>query len=232
MIYVMSDIHGCYDKYLEMLKKISFNDDDIMYVLGDIFDRGGKSILVLKDMMERKNIIPLIGNHDNTAYNCIRELKRLSESETLTGTQLAEISSIKYWVRHGGGPSIEELKKYTWKEIEEVLKYIESFSLCEEVMLDNKHFVLVHAGLKNFSPEKKISEYSINDVCFEISNYDKQYYLDGTYIITGHMPTFHIDEASRGKIYYNKNNIAIDCGAAYGETLGCLCLNTMTEYYV
>ena len=38
MIYVMSDLHGCYDKYERMLKKISFSKDDILYILGDVVD--------------------------------------------------------------------------------------------------------------------------------------------------------------------------------------------------
>ena len=29
MVYVMSDLHGCYDEYMKMLKKISFSKKDI-----------------------------------------------------------------------------------------------------------------------------------------------------------------------------------------------------------
>ncbi len=232
MIYVMSDIHGCYEKYCEMLKKIKFNNNDIMFVLGDIFDRGGKSIQILKDMMMRDNIIPIIGNHDYTAYNCIKELNARDTYKTVDDIIISNIPSLQYWIRHGGSPSIEELKIYSSQEIDDVLHYIETFSLCEEVRINGIRFVLVHAGLENFSPEKEISEYTIDDVCFKISDYNRQYFYDGTYVVTGHMPTFQIDESYRGKIYYNKNNIAIDCGAAYGEKLGCLCLNTMEEYYV
>lgn len=40
MIYVMSDIHGCYEQFMIMLKKIHFTDTDILYILGDVIDRG------------------------------------------------------------------------------------------------------------------------------------------------------------------------------------------------
>ena len=40
MTYVMSDIHGCYDKYQSMLAAIHFAADDTLYVLGDVLDRG------------------------------------------------------------------------------------------------------------------------------------------------------------------------------------------------
>lgn len=38
--YVMSDIHGCYEEYRKMLDKIRFSKEDILYILGDILDRG------------------------------------------------------------------------------------------------------------------------------------------------------------------------------------------------
>ena len=38
MIYVVSNLHGNYAKFKELLKVISFKDSDIMYVLGDIVD--------------------------------------------------------------------------------------------------------------------------------------------------------------------------------------------------
>ena len=63
MIYVMSDLHGCYDMFLQMLEKIKFNNDDTLYILGDIIDRGDNGIKILLDIMKRSNVIPLLGNH-------------------------------------------------------------------------------------------------------------------------------------------------------------------------
>ena len=39
MIYVMSDIHGCFDKYKEMLSLIEFLPRDTLSVLGDVIVR-------------------------------------------------------------------------------------------------------------------------------------------------------------------------------------------------
>ena len=52
MTYVMSDLHGCYDKYRQMLEQIGFGDDDTLYILGDVIDRGEGGIDILLDMME------------------------------------------------------------------------------------------------------------------------------------------------------------------------------------
>ena len=53
MIYVMSDLHGMYSSYLKMLRKIHFCDADMLYILGDVIDRGPQPIQILQDMMLR-----------------------------------------------------------------------------------------------------------------------------------------------------------------------------------
>lgn len=50
MVYAMSDLHGCYRKYMDMLEKINFGDNDTLYILGDIVDRGDGEI----DILQRK----------------------------------------------------------------------------------------------------------------------------------------------------------------------------------
>ena len=66
MIYVMSDLHGCFEEYKRMLEKIDFKDSDILYILGDIVDRGSQSIEILQDMMLKSNVFPILGNHEYT----------------------------------------------------------------------------------------------------------------------------------------------------------------------
>ena len=57
MIYAVSDIHGCYSQYEEILEKIAFSDEDTLYVLGDVLDRGPEPLRVLEDMAGRHNVI-------------------------------------------------------------------------------------------------------------------------------------------------------------------------------
>jgi serine/threonine protein phosphatase 1 len=67
MIYVTSDIHGCYEKYTRLMECLNLKEDDRLYILGDIVDRGGGGIEVIKDVMNRKNVVCLRGNHDYCA---------------------------------------------------------------------------------------------------------------------------------------------------------------------
>ena len=64
MTYAVSDIHGCYDKYIDLLRKISFGPHDTLYVLGDVIDRGPDGFKILLDMAQRSNVINLLGNHE------------------------------------------------------------------------------------------------------------------------------------------------------------------------
>lgn len=63
----MSDIHGHYDAYMKMLELIQFSEDDTLYILGDIIDRGPNPVKILLDLMKRTNVRILAGNHCHMA---------------------------------------------------------------------------------------------------------------------------------------------------------------------
>ena len=89
------------------------------------------------------------------------------------------------------------------------------FVVYEEVSVNDKDYLLVHAGLGNYSPEKEIEDYSLHELLWMRADYDVQYF-ENTYVITGHTPTQTIEGNSHsGYIYQQNNHIAIDCGAHY-----------------
>mgnify|MGYP004671963733 FL=1 len=65
MHYVMSDIHGCYEEFIEMLELINFKNEDDLYILGDILDRGENPIKILQYIKNKSNIHMLLGNHED-----------------------------------------------------------------------------------------------------------------------------------------------------------------------
>ena len=223
MIYVMSDIHGCYEEYLKLLELIKFNDEDTLYVLGDVCDRGKYPMKILFHMMEHENIIPLFGNHDLEAYPFL----------VLEYNGQLDIYERKFlwWMSQGGKTTLNDFKSLTKKQQEQILSYIEEFRCYEELNINNKDYVLVHGGLKDFDVNKPLSEYKVRDLVWERPDYDMVYFPN-KYIISGHTPTTLIDRSMRGKIIHLNNHILIDCGCVFGITLGCLCLNTMEEFYV
>lgn len=99
--------------------------------------------------------------------------------------------------------------------------------------MSGKTYVLVHAGLGNFAPDKELWEYELDELVWERADYGRVYYED-KYVITGHTPTMAITENPRpGYIYQANHHIAIDCGCNFPQgRLGCLRLEDMKEFYV
>lgn len=232
MIYIMADIHGRYDLYKAMLEKIEFNRKDTIYVLGDVVDRGDDGIRILRDMMKRINVIPIIGNHEYMAYSVLKKLNvEITEKNYEDYLDIETIGSFQEWMLNGGLPTCRSFSKLNAEEKDEILEYIGEFELYEELQVNGKSFVLVHGGLKKFRPEKPLEEYSVSDIVWSRCDYSKQYYPD-RYLVTGHTPTHFIDSAYEGRIYRKNRHIAIDCGAVSVGCLGCICLDTMEEFYV
>lgn len=235
MIYCISDLHGDYIRYTTMLKMIDFSEDDTLYILGDILDRGNEGMKILLDMMLRPNVYPILGNHEYMAMQTLKWLSDDITEETLANLSSDKIEGINEWLNVGGMTTIDEFRKLSEEEKEMVLEYLEEFSLYEEVTVEGKDFVLVHAGIDNFSPEKDMEEYELYELIFNKPDYSKVYYKD-KYLVTGHTPTrfIHdeIDGHSRNTVFFGNNHIAIDCGCGYDGLLGAICLDTFEDFYV
>lgn len=69
--YIMSDLHGGFELFQRMLKKIEFSSTDHIIILGDVIDRQPGSIQLLLDIMSRENVEVIAGNHCVMAIECL-----------------------------------------------------------------------------------------------------------------------------------------------------------------
>lgn len=228
MTYVVSDIHGCFDKFKRLLKEIQFRDDDVMYVLGDIVDHGDEPIELLCDLSMRYNVIPILGDRDYKAYRLLTELNKMLSGEAPDPDALSEMAE---WMQDGGQKTIEGFRALDEEMREGVLDYLAEMSLYEEADVKGKKFILVHAGIADFDPETPLEDYMPEDFISEPIDLDKQYFGDAT-IVAGHVPTYTVEGAENGKIYRGEYGILIDCGAAFGESLGALRLDDGKKFYI
>ena len=232
MNYVMSDIHGEYDKFLEMLQKIDLQDDDTLYILGNAVDFGAEPIELLNEMADRPNIYPIIGDHERMAVDVLSLLMDDISEGRLDKLSPDTMKAIADWRENGGKTTLEGFIKLNEEERQDILDYLCDFSNFEVVDTDGKTFILVHQGLGEFeSKGKKLKNYSVKDLTSTPVDYEKQYFDDDSiFIVSGHVPTYEL--CGEDKIYISHNNICINCGVYEGRKLACLCLDTMEEYYI
>ena len=231
MTYVIADIHGEYEKYKKILEMIHFSDDDTLYVLGDVVDRGPEPMRILQDMMLRPNVIPIIGNHEFMALQCLTFLMKEISRDSIDRLDADFLQGLQNWFDNGGEATMRDFHGLSRSEREEILEYLGEFSLCEEVRIAGCDYLLVHAGLENFAPDRPPEDYAPYEMLFGRPDYGKAYFPD-KYVVTGHTPTKAIPDNPRpGRIFRANNHIAIDCGCGYGGPLGAICLDTGEEFY-
>ena len=232
MIYVTSDVHGCFDKFMKLLKMIDLKGEDTLYILGDLVDRGPRNVDTVIQAASRKNIRVLMGNHDYLASLMIKKFcmdDGPEDPETLRA-KAPELWDIRQaWLSDGGEATREEIMRQP-KLIKDVIRrFLGRQPVFEEITVNGQTYHLSHSV-----PEREklldTEHWDLSDFLFGSPEYDKVYFPDKI-LVTGHTPTGLIEEASAGRIWKRNNHIAVDCGAVFGGPLGCICLDTGEEYY-
>lgn len=236
----MSDIHGQYDMFIRMLEQIKFNENDKLYILGDIVDRGPKSIEIYKYIREHNNIELLMGNHESMMYNALIPYGRSGKS---------------LWYGNGGLSTVAQYREMSKEEQQEMLSYFEKLPYYKIIEMNNITYVLCHAGLVDYlgvdSIDETIAANIQDDNILWLRPCSDE--IDNYVIIHGHTPTGYLaftpesvqpqkyrqDEVCTQPcpdftIYKSDTGleINIDCGAAIPEKLGCLRLDDMKEFYI
>lgn len=225
MRYVVSDIHGNYELFVKLLKKINFSKNDEMFILGDVIDKG-KDVQKLLNLIynsKDQNIFTLTGNHELDFIDFV-----FDEQDRRVGDKVL----------------IEDCKKYlgvqnlTMEDIDNICHF--------RYYYEEDDFVLVHAGIKLKEDGTPVP---LEETDYETFVYDRTFknenVLPKNYkcVIFGHTPTC-FTSGMKGKIIkYQKPNtvgdkvgdyykIQIDTGNYLTGILGCLRLDDMKEFYV
>ena len=230
--YVISDIHGMYNKFIELLNKIKLKDTDTLYILGDVLDRGPDPIKTLLKIMSMPNVICMLGNHEDMALDCLKFLTTEITEQSLSEVSEEMLENLVTWQYNGSKTTIDGFRALDRAKQQEVIDFIEDMPEIEEISVAGQKYLLVHGGLGGFYPGKPIEDYTIEELIWAMAEYDIQYF-DDTYVVTGHTPTQGIPGNPRpGYIYRQYNHIAIDCGAVRRSgRLAAIRLDDGKEFY-
>lgn len=151
MYDIIGDIHGCYEEWMILIKKLGYiiekkgslqhPEGRRMILAGDLTDRGPESVKVIQqacNWFEAGCLLYVPGNHCNKLYRY------------LLGRPVQ--------IKHGLETTVDELMALSQKErtslCERFLRLYEKAPLY--LILDKKRLVVAHAGI----PEKAIGDYS------------------------------------------------------------------------
>lgn len=231
MTYVISDIHGCYREYAELLDKLRLSPEDTLYILGDAMDRGPAPIKVIQDIMARPNAWYILGNHDFMMWSALRRLAVEVTQENID--QLTADAMLAYcgWMENGGGVTAEQFRKLPRDEQNDILEFLEEASAYEIVKTGGTRYVLTHAGITGFDARKSLDEYDLEDFLWDRPDYETPLFPDpDTFLVTGHTPTPLIH--GEPLVYRKNGHIAVDCGCVFGGALAAYCFETGETVYV
>ena len=225
MRYVVSDIHGNYELLVKLLKKINFSEDDTLFVLGDVIDKG-KDVQKLLNLLFgelRDNSVVLAGNHE---YELIKLVTDLIVKDASDDVILSECKKFL---------GVENL---SLQDVDDIMNMPYTH--------EEDDFILVHAGIPFDIKGNQIplEQAPIEDLVYDRRFKNENFLPPNTKcVIFGHTPTFYID-GHKGKIIkYQKENtegnnpkdyykVHIDTGNYLTGILGCLRLDDMQEFYV
>ena len=228
MTYVISDIHGSYEKFKSILSQISFRESDVMYSLGEILDYGEESMELIADLSIRLNVYPIAGEHDFLAARMLSGFSSMLKNGAAPDPEF--ISEMTAWVQDGGQTTLEAFRDLDEDQREGVLEYLEDMMLFDEVKVKGERYVLVHAGIADYQPGMKLDDCEPEVFMTEPLDLSKRLFKNKT-VVVGHVPMTE-ENGGNGKIYFGNGCVNINCGVKDAGLLGCLRLDDMKEFYV
>lgn len=258
--YVMSDIHGCYDELIDMLKIINFSDHDILICAGDYIDRGKQSYEMLK-WIENKhsNIILVKGNHDEefaTNIDIMQLVSKKNNKENYNNNDTNKLYEIAKKLSNQNGNlfdyygTIGKMIKEDDISLNDLLRWknlINEMPFYYNFKINNRECIVVHAGyidnLDGVETDDKFN--SIED--FYLYARDDAYMFGGkkhSIVVAGHTPTIFDEEFpyNNGNVYHMYDDemdcdfYNIDCGSAYRTVkkeakLACIRIDDLKIFY-
>ena len=203
-IIAISDIHGNYEYLTGLLTKIGFREDDILFLVGDLIEKGPESIKTLRYIMElcrRYTVYPSCGNVD---------LHRVMLLEADGEEGAKEFRDTAIWSEKWWGSSIfcEMLKELgltiqedtDWqaaammqKQIREHFKEELAFLKELPTIIETQKFIFVHGGIRGERENTaELLGKAADRGTFEYLKYDNFYeegYSYDRYVVVGHWPT-------------------------------------------
>ena len=210
--FVIGDIHGVYQAFLQCLKKADFNKHkDYLICLGDVCDRGPQTRECIDELLSIQNCTYLLGNHDAWTLEWAIKGRTITE-----------------WWEQGGSETIASYKGTGMPK-----EHIQFLAQSPLWLLD-KNRLFIHAGfdvdngLEKTPKETLIWDRELLSKAMLLHRSCSQWKFGGyDEIFVGHTPTLTFDKDTPQKFC---NVWAMDTGAGWHGKLTIMDVDTK-EYW-
>lgn len=219
--YVVGDIHGCYDEWIELKNRIEEQDSEAVFILvGDIVDRGSKVMEMIEWAMENikgnGKYQMICGNHELEKIWWFEDFLQYCERYSMK-------DSVKdYSLYSSDGYDFQSTlvnNSISLEQVQEIIRFFAELPFFKELYIDTgkkrgkQHYVIVHAYLpkdcinKDGSVKKRALMYPKN--CIDADRiarvkqkqsqmvWERNYYgyswPNSTIVLHGHTPTISDD---------------------------------------
>ena len=230
MIYVISDLHGYpHERFLQLLEEASFGKNDFLYILGDVVDRNGDGgVETLQWLMYQTNVQLILGNHEAMLLANAFVFDEIT-GDSIDALTAEKIDMLTRYQLDGGDITLKAMQKLPKDTQQDILDYLRDCPLYETVSAGGRDFILVHSGLDNFASDKRIEDYTSEELLWAWPELTDVYYKSVTTVF-GHTPTLAFGDQYKDKIIKTDTWIDIDMGAGFGREPVLLRLDDVKEF--
>ena len=241
-LLAMSDIHGCFNEFTQMLDLIKFDFvSDTLVLCGDYIDHGTQSYEMVDWLIKHQNphLIVLRGNHEEEFIHNVNLLLSIIHISDLLLT-CEKLNKVYPFFDYYG--TIRDLIKryhFTIDDLVDWKNYFQNLRLSYKHMVYDGRAIFCHAGFIKHNSEQypEFKEYALYNRGLS--------YLSNYIVVYGHTPT-----VLKNTIFFNDGNVYcfkdekkhvcnynIDCGIAFknkysNAKLACLCLDNKEVFYI
>jgi len=224
--YFISDIHGEYELFCKLLKKIKFSDSDTLIVLGDFLNKNKQPIKLIKFIKSMPNIKAISGNHEYYIIEYYQDLMwKFRERESI----------------------LKKMQNYFPQDTEHISMDVIDYIKKNPFYIETQNFICVHAGVELDSTGKVIPMRKQN---YKIFIFDRKFVspnvipVNSKTVLFGHTPCHYTNGTGRiiktPRSGCNSNSrrmqdlakVQLDTGVAHTKMLGILRFEDTEEFYV
>lgn len=234
--YVMSDLHGDFNAMQNVLKQANFGENDRLYILGDVADRGKDFYRIFCFVKTHKNVTMLAGNHEENLIDFINQFRDMPIRTYDFCLSCAKLSDIKnfYMIQESIKSVARECgEERTYETLKnEILPFLKKLPIYDKVMVNGQKFFLCHAGVDYDLPIEQQTRETLTRIRKPFITQDREFY--GYTVIHGHTTVQLLTgDKVAGEVLFGKHKISIDGGASAKENgrLNLLRLDDMQVFY-